>query len=77
MSWSFLPRRLRTTDTYSHWPSCLCSCSANFLKWPSHAWEAVMAQPETIEEAIEQNARGPAKPHFGLRFTKIIPPGAG
>ena len=67
-----------------------------------------MAQPETIEEAIEQNARGPAsvtvggqtvvqkdieqqikadeylaakqaatKPHFGLRFTKIIPPGAG
>ena len=67
-----------------------------------------MAQPETIEEAIEQNALGPAsvtvagqtvvqkdieqqikadeylaakqaaaKPHFGLRFTKIIPPGAG
>lgn len=67
-----------------------------------------MAQPESIEEAIEQNARGPAsvtvagqtvvqkdieqqikadeylaakkaaaKPHFGLRFTKIIPPGAG
>ena len=67
-----------------------------------------MAQPESIEEAIEQNALGPAsvtvagqtvvqkdieqqikadeylaakqaaaKPHFGLRFTKIIPPGAG
>lgn len=67
-----------------------------------------MAQPETIEDAIEQNALGPAsvtvagqtvvqkdieqqikadeylaakqaatKPHFGLRFTKIIPPGAG
>ncbi|MBC7854501.1 MAG: hypothetical protein IAF94_13790 [Pirellulaceae bacterium] len=67
-----------------------------------------MAQPETIEEAIEQNALGPAsvtvagqtvvqkdiaqqikadeylaakqaaaKPQFGLRFTKIIPPGAG
>ncbi len=26
----------------------------------SHAWEAVMALPETIEEAIEQNALGPA-----------------
>jgi hypothetical protein len=67
-----------------------------------------MAQPETIEEAIEQNAKGPAsvtvagqsvvqkdvdqqikadeylaakqaaaKSHFGLRFTKIVPPGAG
>lgn len=67
-----------------------------------------MAQPETIEEAIEQNAKGPAsvtvagqtvvqkdvdqqikadeylaakqaasKGHFGLRFTKIVPPGAG
>ena len=67
-----------------------------------------MAQPETIQDAIEQNAKGPkrvqvanqsveqqsvddqikadeylaakqaaAKPHFGLRFTKIIPPGAG
>ena len=67
-----------------------------------------MAQPKTIEDAIEQNALGPAsvtvagqtvvqkdieqqikadeylaakqaaaKPHFGLRFTKIIPPGAG
>ena len=67
-----------------------------------------MAQPETIAEAIEQNALGPAsvtvagqtvvqkdieqqikadeylaakqaaaKPHFGLRLTKIIPPGAG
>jgi hypothetical protein len=63
-----------------------------------------MAQPVTIEDAIEQNALGPAsvtvagqtvvqkdieqqikadeylaakqaaaKPHFGLRFTKIIP----
>ena len=67
-----------------------------------------MAQPESIEEAIEQNAPGPkriqvanqsveqqsideqikadqylaakqaaAKPQFGLRFTKIVPPGAG
>ena len=67
-----------------------------------------MAQPETIDEAIEQNAKGPAsvtvagqtvvqkdveqqikadeylaakaaaaKPHLGLRFTKIVPPGAG
>jgi hypothetical protein len=67
-----------------------------------------MAQPETIADAIGQNARGPkrvqvgnqsveqqsiddqikadqylaakkaaAKPHLGLRFTKIIPPGAG
>ncbi len=67
-----------------------------------------MAQPETVEDAIEQNALGPkrvqvgnssveqqsvddqikaanflagqtaaAKPHFGLRFTKLIPPGAG
>lgn len=67
-----------------------------------------MAQPETIAEAIQQNALGPAsvtvagqtvvqkdveqqikadeylaakqaagKPHFGLRLTKIIPPGAG
>ena len=67
-----------------------------------------MAQPTTIEDAIEQNALGPkrvqvanqsverqsiddqiqadqylsakqaaAKPHFGLRFSKIIPPGAG
>jgi len=67
-----------------------------------------MAQSETIEEAIEQNALGPAsitvagqtvvqkdieqqikadeylatkqaaaKPHFGIRFTKIIPPWAG
>lgn len=67
-----------------------------------------MAQPETIEDAIEQNALGPAsvtvggqtvvqkdidqqikadeylaakraaaKPQFGLRFSKIIPPGAG
>ena len=67
-----------------------------------------MAQPESIEEAIEQTAKGPkrvqvanqsveqqsideqikadeylaakqaaAKPHFGVRFTKIIPPGAG
>lgn len=67
-----------------------------------------MSQPETIEDAIEQNALGPAsvtvagqtvvqkdidqqikadqylaakkaasKPSFGLRFSKIIPPGAG
>ena len=67
-----------------------------------------MAQPETIEDAIEQNALGPAsvtvagqtvvqkdidqqikadqylaakiaaaRPRFGLRFTKIVPPGAG
>jgi len=67
-----------------------------------------MAQPETIEDAIDQNARGPKrvqvanqsveqqsvddqikadqylaakkaakKSHLGLRFTKIIPPGAG
>ena len=67
-----------------------------------------MAQPETIQDAIEQNAKGPkrvqvanqsveqqsiddqikadeylaakqaaSKPHFGLRFTKVIPPGAG
>lgn len=67
-----------------------------------------MAQPETIQDAIEQNALGPkrvqvanqsveqqsiddqikadeylaakqaaAKSHLGLRFTKIIPPGAG
>jgi len=67
-----------------------------------------MAQPETVEEAIEQNALGPkrvqvgnqsveqqsiddqikadqylaakkaaSKPHLGLRFIKIIPPGAG
>ena len=67
-----------------------------------------MAKPETVEEAIEQNALGPkrvqvgnqsveqqsvddqikadqylaakqaaTKSHLGLRFTKIIPPGAG
>lgn len=67
-----------------------------------------MSQPESIEDAIEQNAKGPkrvqvanqsveqqsiddlikadeylaakqaaAKPHFGVRFAKIIPPGAG
>lgn len=67
-----------------------------------------MAKPETVEEAIEQNALGPKrvqvgnqsveqqsiddqikadqylaakqaakKSHLGLRFTKIIPPGAG
>jgi hypothetical protein len=67
-----------------------------------------MAEPHTIEQAIEQNAKGPAsvtvagqtvvqkdvdqqikadeylaakraaaKAHFGVRFTKIIPPGAG
>jgi len=67
-----------------------------------------MAEPETIDDAIDQNARGPAsvtvagqtvvqkdvdqqikadqylaakkaaqKSHLGLRFTKIIPPGAG
>lgn len=67
-----------------------------------------MAQPETIEDAIEQNALGPAsvtvagqtvvqkdidqqikadqylaaknataKPQFGLRFTKFVPPGGG
>ena len=67
-----------------------------------------MAEPQSIAEAIDQNARGPAsvtvagqtvvqkdieqqikadeylaakqaatKPHFGLRFMKIVPPGAG
>ena len=67
-----------------------------------------MAQPQTIEDAIEQNALGPkrvqvanqsveqqviadqikadeylaakqaaAKSHFGLRFSKIVPHGAG
>ena len=67
-----------------------------------------MAQPTTIEDAIEQNALGPKrvqvanqsveqqaigdqikaheylaskaaakKSHFGLRFSKIVPPGAG
>ena len=67
-----------------------------------------MAQPTTIEDAIEQNALGPkrvqvanqsidqqaiadqikadqylaakqatTKPHFGLRFSTIVPPGAG
>jgi hypothetical protein len=67
-----------------------------------------MAQPQTVEEAIDRNAKGPAsvtvggqtvtqksidelikadqylaaknaasQPHFGLRFTKLIPPGAG
>jgi hypothetical protein len=67
-----------------------------------------MSQPESIQDAIEQNALGPkrvqvanqsveqqsiddqikadqylaaknaaTKPQLGLRFTKIIPPGAG
>lgn len=68
-----------------------------------------MAAPTTVEEAIEQNALGPAsvtnadgqsvsakdidqlieadkylkaqtaavQPHFGLRFSKLVPPGAG
>ena len=67
-----------------------------------------MAQPQTIEDAIEQNALGPKrvqianqsveqqviadqikadeylaaksaakKPQMGLRFSKIVPPGAG
>ena len=67
-----------------------------------------MAQPQTIEDAIEQNAKGPKrvqvanqsveqqaiadqikadeylagktaanKPQMGLRFSKIVPPGAG
>ena len=67
-----------------------------------------MAEPETIREAIEENAKGPkkvtvdgqtveqhsikeqieadnhtaaktatSKSHFGLRMTKLVPPGAG
>jgi hypothetical protein len=67
-----------------------------------------MAQPQNIEDAIEQNAKGPKrvqvanqsveqqpiadqikadeylaskaaakKPSMGLRFSKIVPPGAG
>ncbi len=67
-----------------------------------------MTKPETVSEAIEENAKGPkrvtvgtetveqhpiqdqiaaddhatrkaaaARKHFGLRFTKLVPPGAG